>query len=386
MRSVSRRGFMEGVAALAGALALSPATARAADVLVRQGGGPSFDGRPFAADDYDSYAKLAANENPYGPSDPVMAAMTNAFKYSNRYGYPDGNILEAIARLHGVEPNQVLLGAGSGELLSVASLAFLGEGRRVIGVQPTFDTVFKFAAGVHAESIQLPLRPDYGQDIPLMISMTRRNWRDVGLVYLCNPNNPTGRIVTSSEVKQLLDGIPEDVPVLIDEAYHHFVEDPSYATSLPYVAEGRPVIVTRTFSKISGLAGMRLGYAIAPPTLINRMRPHSIASINALVKHGGVAAIKDTEGQARVKRVNNELRAKTVAAVQKLGYAVIPSETNFFMVHIKRPVVPVIAAFKEKGVLVGRPFAPMTEHLRVSVGTPAEMERFLSSFSQLFSV
>lgn len=386
MRSVSRRGFVEGLAAVAGALALSPAAARAADVLVRQGGGPSFDGRAFAADDYDSYAKLAANENPYGPSDVVMQAMTNAFKYSNRYGYPDGHILEEIARLHGVEPNQILLGAGSGELLSVAALAFLGEGRRVIGVQPTFDTVFRFATGVHAESIQLPLKADHTQDIPLMIRTTRQNWRDVGLVYLCNPNNPTGRIVTATEVQQLLDSIPEDVPVLIDEAYHHFVEDPAYATSLPYVAQGRQVIVTRTFSKISGLAGMRLGYAIAPAPLINRMRPHSIASINALVKHGAVAAMKDVEGQARVKRVNSELRAKTVAAVEKLGYTVIPSETNFFMVHIKRPVVPVIAAFKEKGVLVGRPFPPMTEHLRVSVGTPAEMERFLSAFGQLFSV
>ncbi len=166
---------------------------------------------------------------------------------------------------------------------------------------------------MHAESIQLALKPDFTQDIPLMIRTTRQNWRDVGLVYLCNPNNPTGRIVSAKEVQQLLDGIPEDVPVLVDEAYHHFVEDPAYATSLPYVAQGRQVIVTRTFSKISGLAGMRLGYAVAPRVLIDRMRPHSIASINALVKHGGVAAIKDTEGQARVKKVNNELRAKTVA-------------------------------------------------------------------------
>ncbi len=385
MGSVSRRGFMEGLAVAAGAIALTPAAARAAEVLRRQGGGPAFTGRPFAADDYDSYAKLAANENPYGPSDVVMAAMTAAFKYSNRYGYPDGDILGEIARLHGVDSSQVLLGAGSGELLSVAALAFLGDGRRVIGSQPTFDTVFKYAAGVHAELIQLPLRADYTQDIGQLVHTTRQNWRDVGLVYLCNPNNPTGRIVSAKEIRTLLDDIPEDVPVLIDEAYHHFVEDPAYASSLNYVTEGRQVIITRTFSKISGLAGMRLGYAIAPRTVIDRMRPHAIGSINALVKHGAVAALKDTDGRARVKRVNNELRARTVKAVQGLGYEVIPSEANFFMVHIKRPVLPVIAAFKEKGVLVGRPFPPMTNHLRVSVGTPAEMERFLTTFGQLFS-
>ncbi len=383
MHGSTRRDFLGAMAAVAGGIALSPAAASAAEVLSRNG--TRFDGRPFAADDYDSYAKLASNENPFGPTDVVLAAMTAAFKYSNRYSYPDANILQEIARFHGVSQDQLLLGAGSGELLSVASLALLGEGKKVIGVEPTFHTVFQYAAGVHAEAIQLPLLPDYSQDIPAMIRTTRQNWRDVGLVYLCNPNNPTGRIVSAKDVKALLDGIPEDVPVLIDEAYHHFVEDPSYASSLPYVAEGRNVIITRTFSKISGLAGMRLGYAIAPRPLIQRMRPHAIASINALVKHGAAAAMKDTEGQARVKRLNNELRASTVKAVQGMGYEVIPSEGNFFMIAIKRPVVPVIEQFKTKGVLVGRPFPPMTQHLRVSVGTKEEMERFLGAFRQLFA-
>lgn len=378
--AVTRRGFVGGVAAIAGGLVLSPATARAAAVLERQGGGPAFTGRPFAADDYDSFAKLAANENPYGPSEQVLQAINGALKYANRYGYPDGEILNEIARHHGVDRSQVLLGAGSGEILSVTALAFLSGGRKVIGVDPTFHTVYQYATGIHAEAIRLPLLADHSQDIPLMIRTTRQNWRDVGLVYVCNPNNPTGRIVSARDIKTLLDGIPEDVPVLIDEAYHHFVEDPAYATSLPYVLEGRPVIVSRTFSKISGLAGLRLGYAVAPRPLIERMRPHSIASINALVKWGGVAALRDTESQVRVRQVNNELRGKTVAAVKGMGYDVIPSEANFIMIHIKRPVVPVIANFKSKGVLVGRPFPPMTEHLRVSIGTPAEMERFLSVF------
>lgn len=383
---LSRREFGKGIAAATGALILSPAAARAAEVLQRQGGGAAFTGRPFAADDYDSYAKLAANENPYGPSESVLQAMTTALKYANRYGYPDGNILEAIAQLHDVDPSQLLLGAGSGELLSVSTLAFLSGGRRVIGVDPTFQTVYQFATGIHAESVRLPLLPDASQDIPLMVRTTRQNWRDVGLVYLCNPNNPTGRIVSARDVRALLDGIPEDVPVLIDEAYHHFVEDPSYATSIPYVKDGRPVIVTRTFSKIAGLAGMRLGYAVAPPALIERMRPHTIGSINAMVKWGGVASLKDTESQARVRQLNNELRTKTARAIEAMGYRVIPSETNFLMIHIKRPVLPVIAAFKSKGVLVGRPFPPMTDHLRVSIGTPGEMERFMVGFTQLFAV
>lgn len=381
--SLSRRGFVGGVATALGSLALSPETARAAEVLLKQGGGTI--NRPFAADDYDTYAKLAANENPYGPPESVMTAMTQAIKYSNRYGYPDGNIVAEIAKHHGLSPDNIMLGAGSGEILSVVALALLEGNKKVVGVDPTFMTVYQFATGAKAESIRLPLRPDYSQDIPLMISTTRRNWRDVGLVYLCNPNNPTGRIITSAEVKQLLDGIPEDVPVLIDEAYHHFVNTPDYTTSIPYIKEGRPVIIARTFSKIAALAGMRLGYAVASPEMLARLRPHSIASINAMVKWGGVAALRDTESQARVKKVTVELRDKTTRELKGLGYDVIPSEANFVMIGIKRPVQPVIDDFKAKGVLVGRPFPPMTQHLRVSIGTPDEMQRFMTGFKEIFA-
>lgn len=218
-----------------------------------------------------------------------------------------------------------------------------------------------------------------------MIKTTKTNYREVGFVYLCNPNNPTGVIVPKQEVKQLLDSIPEDMPVLIDEAYHHFVEDPNYETATPYVREGRQVIVARTFSKIVGLAGMRLGYAIAPKPLIDQMRPYSVGSINALVKHGGVAALKDTAAQENVKRLNSQLRKKAVADLQALGYSTIPSEANFFMVHVKRHVVPVAEEFRAKGVLVGRPFPPMTEHLRVSVGSADEMARFMTAFKEIFS-
>jgi len=144
----------------------------------------------------------------------------------------------------------------------------------------------------------------------------------------------------------LLDGVPEDVPVLIDEAYHHYVEHPDYATSLPYVLEGRQVIVTRTFSKIYGLAGMRLGYAVAPKALIDRMRPHCTASINALVKWAGVAALHDTTAAARVRESTLGLRKKTTAELERLGYTVLASDANFFMVHIRRDVVPVIETFR----------------------------------------
>lgn len=334
---------------------------------------------------YDGYAKLSSNENPYGPPESVMKAMTNAFKYANRYGYPDGGIVEAIAGYHGVKPENVLIGEGSTEILDISDATFLQGGRKVVGAEPTYATVFQYATGTKSEGIHVPLLPDYRQDIPAIIRVAKQNYRDLGLVYICNPNNPTGVVVPKQEIGHLLDELPQDVPVLIDEAYHHFVDDPSYETSTKYVLEGRPVIITRTFSKIVGLAGMRLGYGVAPKHLIDRMRVYSVnLGVNAVVKYGGVAALKDTAEQARVKQLNSDIRNKTAAELQSLGYEVIPSQTNFFMVHVGRDVVDVAKDFKKRGVLVGRPFPPMTKHLRVSVGSADEMARFMAAFKEIF--
>jgi histidinol-phosphate aminotransferase len=336
------------------------------------------------ANEYDSFAKLCFNENPFGPPPSVLEAMTQAFKYANRYGYPDGGIVQAIAAHHGVGPENILLGAGSSEILEVTATAFLPAHKKVVGVEPTFGTVYEFATGLSAGAIRLPLGSDYRQDIPAMIKAVRDNQHDVGFVYLCNPNNPTGLAVHKQEVRQLLDGIPEGIPVLIDEAYHHFVEDPDYATSVPYVLEGRPVIIARTFSKIAALAGLRLGYAVAPSRLVEQMWPHlGSFHVNALAKWAGVAALKDTAAQAHVRATLLDLRKKTVAELAQLGYKVIPSETNFFMVDLQRPVGPIAREFRQRKVLVGRPFPPMMQHLRVSVGTADEMARFVTAFKEI---
>jgi histidinol-phosphate aminotransferase len=378
--AVSRRRFVGGLAAAVGYLQAERPAAQAPQGASGQSAGVRQARPRLAVEEYDAAAKLAYNENPYGPSEAVMKAMTSAFKYDNRYSYPDGNIVQELATHHGVKPENILLAAGSGEILQVADRTFLPGGRKVVGVTPTFGEVYEYAAGVRSESITLPLRDDYGQDIGALVRTTRANHRDVGFVYVCTPNNPTGVIVTKQDIRQLLDGIPEDVPVVIDEAYHHYVETPDYATSIPYVLQDRPVIVARTFSKVYGLAGMRLGYAVAPKPFIDRMRPHCTASINALVKWAGVAALRDTATADRVRTTTLQLRRKTTAALEGLGFKVLPSEANFFMVHIRRPVQPVIEEFRKQGVLVGRPFPPMLEHLRVSVGTAEEMERFLTSF------
>src|SRR5262249_42193110 len=212
------------------------------------------------------------------------------------------------------------------EILDVVGTTYLLGGKKVLGVEPTYSTVYQHATSIKTSAIKLPLTKDYRQDMNMFLKTASARAKEIGLVYLCNPNNPTGVIVTKDEVKQLLDGVPQGMPVLIDEAYHHFVDDPRYATSVPYVIEGRPVIIARTFSKIAALAGMRLGYAVAPANMIAEMRPYAISSINALVKWGGVASLKDTASQADVKRKTNELKKKTSAELTAYGYDVIPSE------------------------------------------------------------
>src|SRR5256885_12223779 len=331
--TVSRRSFVGGIAATLGTLGLD------IDVFAQNRPQQSAAGAARARasmDDYDTMAHLSSNENCWGPPESVMKAMNNAWKYSNRYGYPDGNLVGEIAKHHGVKQENILLGAGSGEILDVVGTAFLLGGKKVLGVEPTYSTVYQHATSIKTSAIKLPLNKDYTQNIGAMIKAANDHASELGLVYLCNPNNPTGIVVTKDDVKHLLDGLPKDMPVLIDEAYHHFVDDPRYATSIPYVLEGRPVVIARTFSKIAALAGMRLGYAVASKEYIDRMRPYSMQSINALVKWSGVTSLKDTASQAEVKKKVIDLRKKTTSDLAAYGYQSLPSETNFFMVGVGR--------------------------------------------------
>jgi histidinol-phosphate aminotransferase len=379
--ALSRRAFLGGTAAAVGYLTIKPADAYASVaeslryVEPIQGNG----------DEYDSLAKLSFNENPWGPPESVLRAMNKAFKYANRYGYPDGGIMQAIASHHGVPTNNIMLGAGSGEILDVCCTGLLRGGKKIVGSTPSFSILYEKARGIQSDTIAIPLLSDYRQDIATIIRATNENKADVGLVYLCNPNNPTGRCVSKAEVKQLLDSIPRDIPVLIDEAYHHFVEDPNYATSVPYVLEGRNVIIARTFSKISALAGMRLGYAVAPTTVLQRMRPWATGSISAVVQWGAVTALNDVDAMMKIKRETIRIREKAASDLKALGYNSIPSDGNFLMVHIRRPISQVVPEFRKHGVLVGRPFPPMNEHMRLSVGTEQEMARFMTAFKQIFT-
>jgi histidinol-phosphate aminotransferase len=379
---VSRRRFVGGLAAALGYVSTGPNL----DLLAQgRGAGRQGGGRGQTAADYDALAKLANNENNWGIPKSVMDAMDGAWKYAGRYGYPDPGINAAIAEYDGVKPENVMLGAGSGEILNVVGVTFLQNGKKVLGVSPSYNSVYGHATQLKSEAITFPLTKDHRQDIGQFLDLAKKHQNELGFVYVVNPNNPTGVIVTKQEIKQLLDGLPAGMPVLIDEAYHHYVDDPNYATAMPYVNEGRPVIVARTFSKIAGMAAMRIGYAVAPSELLQKMRPYSTGSVNVLARYGAVATLKNRPAMEEVKQKTKQLREKTAKELRDLGFEVIPSQTNFFMVGLKREVQPVIQAFREDGVLVGRPFPPMTQHLRVSIGTAEEMDRFMVAFKKIMA-
>ncbi len=387
---VSRRNFVGGTAAALGGLALAPdialakaEVARAKGIRRMPGGAPMLRAMQSRTDEYDALAHLSSNENPFGPSESTLEAMTYAYKYSMRYGYPDNNVLQRIADSHGVGRENVLMGAGSGEILEVVGLTYLDHGKKVIGVEPSYGSVYQHATGIDADNILLPLEADHRQNIQRMVDATNRHYRDVGFVYMCNPNNPTGLTVTAAEIEYLLDNIPDDVPVLIDEAYHHFVEDPEYEESIKYAMEGRKVVIARTFSKLYGMAGMRIGFAIAPSDMINDMRAYSTGSVNALARWGAVAGMEDTAAQQRLLNHTRHWREKTIADLAGFGYESIPSNTNFFMVNLRQPVAPIRRAFRERGVAVGRDFPPMLDHLRVSIGNEEEMGRFMNAFEDI---
>jgi histidinol-phosphate aminotransferase len=323
--------------------------------------------------------QLDSNENPYGPSPKAIEAIAQLQGVAGRY--PDGTIeklRQAIARLHGVEPSQVALGCGSTEILRVADMAFLSPERNVVVAEPTFEAVLDYARVTRGEPVKMPLTPDFCHDLPRMAAACTSK---TGLVYICNPNNPTGTIVTREELAEFFKRVPVSTMILVDEAYHHYVEDPRYASAFDWIGRTPNLIVTRTFSKVYGLAGMRLGYAVASRELIRTMSRHLLEdNVNAAVLSAALASLGDDDHVARQRRLSNDARQWLCAELAKDGRRTIPSQTNFVMIEIGSDVRPVIEQFRSRGILVGRRFPSLGNWLRVSIGTRWEMEAFLAAF------
>ena len=370
---LSRRAFLSSVGAGGAGLLLGPAiSARGAEALLALGAG----GAALQPATGSTVIRLDSNENPHGPGPRVFAAVRASFDVANRY--PRGEqraAVAAIAAARGVPASHLMLGCGSTEILRVVTAAFSGPGRAVVQASPTFEVMGRFAPAVGAPVRNVPVDGELRLDLDAMADAAR----GAGIVYLCNPNNPTATVHGATAVRQFIEQVGRTSPatmILVDEAYHEFVDDPSYATAIPLALANPNVIVARTFSKVYGMAGLRLGYAIARPETLARMEPWLLDSnTNQPALTGAAVTVGDTARIAEQQQLNRDARAFTLQFFRDAGYRTPDAQANFLMVDIGRDVKAFRTACLERGVSLGRPFPPLNTHLRVSIGTMPEMER-----------
>jgi histidinol-phosphate aminotransferase len=374
--TLSRRRFAQTIGAALGAAVVAPDFTKSLGALAapRLPGGSAGE-----------WIELNSNENPYGPSPKALEAITRSERVASRY--PDakeGRVIEAIAKLHGVQPANVLLGCGSGEILRVADMAFLGPDKFAVAAEPTFEAVLAFARVARSDGVKVPVTADFRHDLR---AMATAGGDKAGLIYICNPNNPTGTIVTKDEMSDFFQRAPKHAIILVDEAYHHFVDNPKYASAFEWFGKVPNLVIARTFSKVYGMAGMRLGYAVASPELIRAMSQHKLWSgTNAAVLEAALASLDDQAHVADQKRRLNGTRQWLCKELERDGRRYIPSEANFVMFDVGGDVQPLIRRFQEKKILVGRKFPSMGNWMRITVGTPKEMEAFIVALREIVPV
>ena len=368
---LTRRGFLATcTTAAAGASLLTP----------RLGCSRAEASLPLGAPD--DLVQLNSNENPYGLSPKARDAMTRSAAVASRY--PDGQEDEtrnAIARHHGVPSARVVLGCGSSDILRMADAAYLGGGKSVVAAEPTFEAVLLYAGVMQASATKVPLTKDFRHDLPKMAEACNET---TGLVYVCNPNNPTGTVVSREEMADFLGRVPPKTAVLVDEAYHHFVEDPGYGSAIEMLGRHPNLIVARTFSKIYGMAGLRLGYAVASEANVQILgRQASWNNVNAAGLAAALAGLSDPDLVSSQRKLFTDTRKWLCAALDREKRRYIPSQTNFLMIDVRSDVSPIIRAFRERKILVGRKFPSMPNWLRVSIGRRNEMEAFLAALREV---
>src|SRR6266540_953489 len=302
--------------------------------------------------------RLSANENPYGPCPKALQAITDSFGLACRYPDEHNNVLiDKLANLNNVDRSEILLGDGSGEILKLCAETFTGpQNGKLVAADPTFEAILTNATANGAEVIKVPLTSSFAHDLPKMLAATKG-----GLIYVCNPNNPTASITPKDELRDFIAKTPRET------------EHPN-------------LIVSRTFSKIYGMAGLRCGYCVAQKETIERMRRNQMwDSVNCMALAAATASLNDPDHVPNGQRLNKEAKQFTTFELEKMGYKSIPSQANFIMFDCKHPVVPIIKALKDRGVHVGRLFPALPNHMRLTIGKKSEMETFLTAFREVMA-
>jgi histidinol-phosphate aminotransferase len=333
--------------------------------------------------------RLDSNENPVGPLPEAIEAMKSAMVHGGRYPrFMGSGLVEDLARLYATSPGCITLGAGSGEILRMAVDAFTTPARGLLTALPTFESPAGRARQLGRPLVEVPVNPS---SLQIELDAIADKAREAGLVFLCNPNNPTGALHSGKAMRECLARIRRSAPdavVLVDEAYHEYVDDSSYESMVGLALADPGVLVSRTFSKAYGMAGIRLGYAVGSPATIARLGEWRLGnSVNLLAFAAGRAALSAAAQPAiAAERARNaEARAFTAKLFAGLGFTVAPSQANFVFVDIRRDARGFMSGCRARGVMVGRPFSPFDTWARVSVGTMDEMRRAAEVFKQVLA-
>ncbi len=328
-------------------------------------------------------ARLNANENPFGPSDKVRLAVMESVSTGNRYGHQDAAILRAmIAEKEGVPEDYILLSPGSTDLLEKVAITQFVKGGNVVSADPAYMSLIKTAMAFDADWKQVPLTADYAHDLAAMEAAIDRDTR---LVYVCNPNNPTGSITSSAALKAFCSRVSERVPVFVDEAYLEYLDDPAGSTMAGLVAAGKNVIVARTFSKIHAMAGLRMGYMVALPETIEQITSMVRSTMGLCITslRGAIASLNDTAFHEYSRARTMENREFVYAELKKMGFDYIPSYTSFILFPIDMPGDTFLKKMYGEGVGVRAFTIDEKPYCRVSMGTTEELKIFTDTLKKV---
>lgn len=328
-------------------------------------------------------ARLNANENPYGPPASTQKAVAESVSGGNRYSWKElSNLVDKLAKKEGVTPNHIMMGPGSSDLLEKVALVLFMKGGNVVSADPTYMSLIKVAESVGATWKAIPCKSDWSHDLAAMEAAIDK---DTKMVYICNPNNPVGSITAGKDLLDFCSRVSEKVPIFIDEAYLELAEGTGTESMVSLLAQKKNVIIARTFSKIMGMAGLRVGYAVAQPEFLDKVQKITRGGMG--ISHtsilGAIASFEDKDFQAMTKKLNTECKEYLYENLKKMNYKYIPSYTNFVIFPINIPGKDFLAKMTSKGVMVRAFDIQNKPWCRVSMGTMEEMKLFVKSLGEL---
>ncbi len=325
--------------------------------------------------------RINSNENPLGPCQDACEAIAQVARFGGRYSPHNevGEMVKITASIEGVKPEYITAYAGSSDPLHHVVCAFCSPTRPFVMADPGYESGAGTARFIGAKAIHVPLRKDYSHDVQAMVKADP----NPGVIYICNPNNPTGTLTSNADIDWVVKNMPKGTVLLLDEAYYHFS---SATPRSDLVAADKDVIILRTFSKIYGMAGIRAGFAMGRPDLLEKTRTFAATGfVPITAMAAATASLKSKTVVPERKKINKDIRDDVFAFLDAKGYKFTPSEANHFMVDVRRKNQDVIDAMAKENVLIGRPWPVWPTHVRVSIGTQEEMNKFKAAFAKVMA-